>query len=71
MSSAQRESLLIRTGGRAVTVPIADIVYFAASKKYLIVTTPTETYRIDDSLDRLAAQLGSRFRRTHRKYLVR
>lgn len=71
MGDPQRDCIVIRSEGRVVTLPVADIIYFAASEKYLIVTTPTQTYRIEDSLDRLAEQLGNRFRRTHRKYLVR
>ena len=71
MNSDKTDSIVVPSQRDMVLVPIADIIYLMADKKYVSVITRTQTYRIEDSLDRLGGQLGEQFIRTHRKYLVR
>jgi DNA-binding LytR/AlgR family response regulator len=70
-NDAPAKALWIGSGADALLVPVADVLYFMADKKYIVALTRSQTYRLEDSLDRLGYQLEHEFVRTHRKYLVR
>jgi two-component system response regulator AlgR len=64
------ECLLITERGRAVRVPLAEVLYLKAELKYVTVGTGKHQYLFDESLNQLEEQYPERFIRIHRNTLV-
>lgn len=69
---APTETLTLRTGEMVRYVPLRDILFFETASAPHHVLLHTSSSRIDflGSLNELEIQLGDRFIRTHRAYLV-
>ena len=65
-----REHILCRRRRGVEVVPIANIHYFMADQKYVIVKHSDGEDLIEDSLRQLEEEFGRRFLRIHRKVLV-
>lgn len=65
------DSIWVSSGADARLVPVETILLFGAEEKYVRVITADASYRIEHSLNRLAAMLDDCFVRVHRRYLVR
>ena len=67
-----REMFTLRTGDTVRNIPLDDILFFETAPTSHHVLLHTADSRIDflGSLNQLEAQLGERFLRTHRAYLV-
>ena len=64
------EVLVVQERGRVERIPLAEVLYFKAEQKQVLVRTLDDTRLIDDSLTELEARVGSRFIRVHRNALV-
>jgi two-component system response regulator AlgR len=51
-------------------VPLAEVLYFKADQKYVVVRTATESHLMDGSLSDLEVRWPDRFLRIHRNALV-
>lgn len=64
------EVLVVQERGRIERIPLADILYFKAEQKAVLLRTTQDSRLIDDSLTELEGRVGSRFIRIHRNALV-
>ena len=64
------EVLVVQERGRVERIPLADILYFKAEQKAVVLRTATDSRTIDDSLTELEGRVGARFIRVHRNALV-
>ena len=64
------EFVTLTERGRLVRVPLAEVLYFKADQKYVVVRTATESRLMDGSLSDLEARWPERFLRIHRNALV-
>ena len=64
------EVLVVQERGRIERIPLADILYFKAEQKAVVLRTATDSRTIDDSLTELEGRVGARFIRVHRNALV-
>lgn len=67
---AEDDWLLITERGRAVRVPVTEVVYVKAELKYLTVRTAQASHLMDGTLGQLEERFGPRFVRIHRNALV-
>ncbi|MDH5633438.1 MAG: LytTR family DNA-binding domain-containing protein [Gammaproteobacteria bacterium] len=67
---AARTHISVHMRGNIRLVPIADICFFLADSKYVVVRTEKEEHLIEDSLVNLEKEFGERFLRIHRNALV-
>ncbi|GMR18440.1 MAG: alginate biosynthesis regulator AlgR [Gammaproteobacteria bacterium] len=65
-----RTHISVHMRGNIRLVPIADIRYFLADSKYVVIRTLEEEHLIEDSLVNLEKEFGERFLRIHRNALV-
>jgi len=66
----QRNHVCARVRGDLKLIPLADITYFHADRKYVTVYHRNGTDLIDESLKALEDEFSERFVRIHRKALV-
>lgn len=64
------EVLVVQERGRVERIRLAEVLYFKAEQKQVLVRTLTDSRLIDDSLTELEGRVGSRFIRVHRNALV-
>src|SRR3989344_5037048 len=64
------EVLVVQERGRVERIPLAEVLYFRAEQKQVLVRTLHDSRLIDDSLTELEGRVGSRFIRVHRNALV-
>lgn len=64
------EVLVVQERGRVERIPLAEVLYFKAEQKQVLVRTLADSRLIDDSLTELEGRVGSRFIRVHRNALV-
>ena len=64
------EVLVVQERGRVERIPLADILYFKAEQKAVLLRTADDSRTIDDSLTELEGRVGARFIRVHRNALV-
>ncbi len=66
------QTFTLRTGDMVRHIPLSDILFFetAAVPHHILLHTPTGRMDFLGSLNELEAQLGDRFIRAHRAYLV-
>jgi two-component system response regulator AlgR len=62
--------LLIQERGRAVRVPVSEVLYFKAELKYVTVRTAARAYLLEMSLNELEEKYKDRFMRIHRNALI-
>jgi two-component system response regulator AlgR len=62
--------LVVQERGRVERIALADILYFKAEQKSVVLRTASDSRTIDDSLTELESRVGSRFIRVHRNALV-
>lgn len=67
---SQRTHISARTHNGLTLIPVADILYFLADKKYTTVCHSQGEILIDEPLKSLQKQLGDQFVRIHRNALV-
>lgn len=67
---ADSEVFVVQDRGRVVRIPLADILYFKAEQKLVVLRTPHDSHTLADSLTELEGQVGERFIRVHRNALV-
>ncbi|MCH8181329.1 MAG: response regulator transcription factor [Proteobacteria bacterium] len=65
-----REVLVVQERGRIERIPLADILYFKAEQKAVLLRTASDSRVIDDPLTELEGRVGARFIRVHRNALV-
>jgi len=65
-----RTHISVHMRGNIRLVPVADICYFLADSKYVVIRTLEEEHLIEDSLVNLEKEFGERFLRIHRNALV-
>ena len=65
-----RSHICVRQRGNLRLVPVADVRYFRADSKYVVVRTAEEELLIEESLKSLEDEFGERFLRIHRNALV-
>lgn len=65
-----RQYISVQIGGRLELIPVADIDYFFAEDKYVIVHHRNGEQVLEDSLKSLEQELAERFIRIHRNALV-
>jgi two-component system response regulator AlgR len=65
-----QEVLVVQERGRVERIPLAEVLYFKAEQKQVLVRTLHDSRLIDDSLTELEARVGARFIRIHRNALV-
>lgn len=64
------EVLVVQERGRVERIRLAEVLYFKAEQKQVLVRTLVDSRLIDDSLTELEGRVGSRFIRVHRNALV-
>lgn len=64
------EVFVVQDRGRVVRIPLADILYFKAEQKLVVLRTLHDSHTLTESLTELEAQVGERFIRVHRNALV-
>lgn len=64
------EVLVVQERGRVERIRLAEVLYFRAEQKQVLVRTLHDSRLIDDSLTELEGRVGSRFIRVHRNALV-
>jgi len=70
-AAAGKHRIQVRVGDKIRLIPVADVVYFLASEKYVEVHTQTGNHLITKSLTRLEAELPTDdFARVHRSAIV-
>jgi two-component system response regulator AlgR len=62
--------LVVQERGRVERIPLADVLYFKAEHKQVLVRLPSDSRLIDESLADIEERVGSRFIRIHRNALV-
>jgi two-component system, LytTR family, response regulator AlgR len=62
--------LVVQDRQRMLRIAYADILFFKAEQKYVMLATAEAQYLIDESLNELQARLGDAFIRVHRNALV-
>lgn len=62
--------LVVQERGRVERIALAEILYFKAEQKQVLVRTLSDSHVIDDSLADVEERVGSRFIRIHRNALV-
>ncbi|WP_298013305.1 LytTR family DNA-binding domain-containing protein [uncultured Aquabacterium sp.] len=67
---ADSEVFVVQDRGRVVRIPLADILYFKAEQKLVVLRTLHDSHTLTDSLTELEGQVGERFIRVHRNALV-
>ena len=65
-----RTHISVHLRGNIRLVPVAEIIYFLADSKYVVIRTANEEHLIEDSLVNLEKEFGDRFLRVHRNALV-
>ena len=65
-----QEVLVVQERGRIERIPLAEVLYFRAEQKQVLVRTHQDSRLIDDSLTELESRVGARFIRIHRNALV-
>jgi two-component system response regulator AlgR len=68
--SPGRQHICAQAHGRLMMIPVADIRYFRADQKYVLVCHAEGHTLIDESLKSLEQEFGDRFVRIHRGALV-
>ncbi len=66
----RRTHISARVRGNIELIPVADVRYFQADQKYVLVRHAAGQVLIDESLRALEAEFGDRFVRIHRNALV-
>lgn len=69
-TEADRTHIRVRFGQRLELIPLADICYFQADQKYVMVRHRNGEALIEEPLKTLETELGSRVIRVHRNALV-
>lgn len=69
-SRQQERSLLVKTKGSSVRVPLQDIVYAEVFNRKIVLHTLRDTVEYYGRLSELERQAGEDFFRSHRAYLV-
>lgn len=64
------EVLVVQERGRVERIRLAEVLYFKAEQKQVLVRTLDDSRLIDDSLTELEGRVGARFIRVHRNALV-
>lgn len=64
------EVLVVQERGRVERIRLAEVLYFKAEQKQVLVRTLHDSRLIDDSLTELEGRVGARFIRVHRNALV-
>lgn len=67
---AARTHLSCQARGRLLLVPVDEIIYLKADRKYTTARTREREYLLDESLTQLEEEFGERFIRLHRSVLV-
>ncbi|HOL64488.1 MAG TPA: LytTR family DNA-binding domain-containing protein [Accumulibacter sp.] len=67
---AARTHLSCHERGRLLLVPVDEIIYLKADRKYITARTREREYLLDESLTQLEEEFGERFIRLHRSVLV-
>ena len=62
--------LVVQERGRIERIRLAEVLYFKAEQKQVLVRTLADSRLIDDSLTELEGRVGTRFIRVHRNALV-
>ncbi len=68
--TAEPPAVLIKTDGETVKLETDRILYVESFLHYICIYTEDGTYKVKESISVFAEQLGDRFFRTHRSYLV-
>ncbi len=64
------EVLVVQERGRVERIRLAEVLYFKAEQKQVLLRTQHDSRLIDDSLTELEGRVGTRFIRVHRNALV-
>lgn len=67
---AGRSHLRVRLRGRVELIPVADVLYFRAEQKYVVVRHRGGEALLEESLKGLEKEFGAAFVRVHRNALV-
>ena len=62
--------LVVQERGQIVRVPVAELLYLRAERKYITLRTAQREYLMDATLSELEPRLGRAFLRVHRNALV-
>jgi two-component system response regulator AlgR len=68
--TAARSHLSCHERGRLLLVPVKEIVYLKADRKYVTARTRDREYLLDESLTQLEVEFGTMFIRLHRGILA-
>jgi two-component system response regulator AlgR len=68
--SGMRQSICANVRGSLQLIPVADIRYFQADQKYVVVGTADMQWLIEETLKSLEQEFSARFVRIHRNALV-
>ncbi|PLK45511.1 MULTISPECIES: LytTR family DNA-binding domain-containing protein [Emticicia] len=68
--SPQRQEIYVKTDGRYVRLPYADILYIENIGDYVKIFTQDNSYIIHTTMKYLEEKLGEQFLRVHRSYIV-
>lgn len=68
--SAERQSICANVRGSLQLIPVAEIRYFQADQKYVVVGTADTQLLIEETLKSLEQEFAGRFVRIHRNALV-
>ncbi len=63
-------SVVISAGAGTVKLPEADILYIESFAHYIEIHTPTDVYRLKESITAFENKLSDDFYRAHRSYLI-
>lgn len=69
-TEASTTSMFVRKGNKFVRILYADIQYFEADDKYVLLHTTTEEIMIAEKLAALETTLPPHFMRVHRSYII-
>lgn len=70
LGTSRAEGWVVQHEGALLRVDLADVLYFKAEHKHVVMRTKDATYNMDASLNDLAQQCGDAMLRIHRNALV-
>ena len=66
----KKRTLMVHSGSESLVLPVEDILWIERIKRYSLIHTKTETYRISEDFPALLKQLPGCFQQCHRCFIV-
>ena len=66
----KKQVLTVQSGGKHIVIPVEDILWIERIKRYSLIQTRTEIYRIPEDFSALLERLPGYFKQCHRCFVV-